>query len=1056
MAAAKSSEKLLRLFISYSRRNKEVMQAIKSALEAESFEVTIDTSDLQSGDAWRPQLLELIRDADSVVFLTTDASIGSEICHWELDQCVRLSKRIMPIRVESITKEIPPQLGAIHFLPATGLFALDRDLPALVKALTTDRQWLRQSTQYAERARQWAEAERAHKRRASSFLLSGNALAAAETWKSRRSATAPEISREIQDFLHASRKREGQRQRFVAGTALGVLAVAGTLAGIAYVQVQTRIAERDAGLVTQSNRLADAAYQQISSGDAATGLLLALEGLPSGEPGDERKLVKVTENMVLAGLLNLRERDVIDVRGGAVVSPDGTRVAYGTGDNKVRIVDIKTKALVIEFTYDGVPESLSFSPDGKRLVTLSDSSKIQVWDVRTGRALVTLTNDNRFGSVTFSPDGGKLIFTNGSGRNRYAETKGGEINHGAMIFDMTTLRRTALISHPAKVFRAVMSKDGRIIATAAEDKRVRVFDAVAGRLLRELPEHRQNILDIALTRDGAYVVSGSEDGAWLWRTDTGALEDKFVSQADSWFWAVGTSADGGQALTNTGDEVTAWSIETGRRTWRVKTYVKQLAQAFTDTAEGFSLDQSEGTLVTAHVDDSLRIWNVGPLVLAPQVIETGCAKALRLQASRDASIIVTLCEESGAVQGWDGESGQRHFTLKGLTVRPEDIVLAPDGATLAVSSKTDGLRLFSPRTGRALLSMAHKGEQPSTAFDSRGDRLALGLDDGRIRIWKRTSESWAAEPRLVNAGGKGIACLAFGPSGDRLLSVSTDGTPHLWNTETGAQIALLRVPGEPAAEDRDRWTIRCAYAPDGKTVAVDLSGALQIWDADAHTRLSHTQQSFGSPYALDYSPDSRRLLWAGGNLESVRVIEVPSGRYLPSNDGSGVGALVIDGDSDVMAITTLHDSNVKATKTVGGIRLIDLQTQRDLKTIDADAEDLHLSVGAGRLVAAMRDGKVQIWPIPPGGAARILAARRAVPRCLTFPQRSEAGLPPLPPRWCITGADHVASKDPALWAGKWPYHTKEWRDWLAARDRGESPDPPDFNEYSPKVGTGKQ
>jgi hypothetical protein len=184
---------------------------------------------------------------------------------------------------------------------------------------------------------------------------------------------------------------------------------------------------------------------------------------------------------------------------------------------------------------------------------------------------------------------------------------------------------------------------------------------------------------------------------------------------------------------------------------------------------------------------------------------------------------------------------------------------------------------------------------------------------------------------------------------------------------------------------------------------------------------------------------------AGGSLEDVRVIEVPSGRYLPSNSGSGVGRLVVDGDSEVIAMTA-----------EGGIRLIDLQTQRNLKTIDADAEDLHLSVGAGRLVGAMRDGKVQIWPIPLGGAARILAARQEVPRCLTFLQRVEYGLQPSPPRWCITGPDQVASKDPAVWAGKWPYHTKEWRDWLAARDRGESPDPPDLYEYAPKVEPGEQ
>jgi hypothetical protein len=78
-------------------------------------------------------------------------------------------------------------------------------------------------------------------------------------------------------------------------------------------------------------------------------------------------------------------------------------------------------------------------------------------------------------------------------------------------------------------------------------------------------------------------------------------------------------------------------------------------------------------------------------------------------------------------------------------------------------------------------------------------------------------------------------------------------------------------------------------------------------------------------------------------------------------------------------------------------------------------------------------------------------ARRLVPRCLETLQREEAGLDPVPPRWCITGPDHVAEKDPSRWQGKWPYNRKEWHDWLLARDKGESPPWPNLHElfYDP-------
>ncbi|MEJ2125558.1 MAG: hypothetical protein P8Y47_12340 [Alphaproteobacteria bacterium] len=64
-------------------------------------------------------------------------------------------------------------------------------------------------------------------------------------------------------------------------------------------------------------------------------------------------------------------------------------------------------------------------------------------------------------------------------------------------------------------------------------------------------------------------------------------------------------------------------------------------------------------------------------------------------------------------------------------------------------------------------------------------------------------------------------------------------------------------------------------------------------------------------------------------------------------------------------------------------------------------------------------------------------AKKIVPRCLTQQQRKDFFLQPEPPRWCITGAGLEAETQPDKWKPLWPYRTKAWRDWLAAKDRGE-------------------
>lgn len=103
-----------------------------------------------------------------------------------------------------------------------------------------------------------------------------------------------------------------------------------------------------------------------------------------------------------------------------------------------------------------------------------------------------------------------------------------------------------------------------------------------------------------------------------------------------------------------------------------------------------------------------------------------------------------------------------------------------------------------------------------------------------------------------------------------------------------------------------------------------------------------------------------------------------------------------------------------------------------------------------RLLSAELKGKIFVWTLPARGPARVTAARQAVPRCLTTLQLETAGLDPVPPRWCITGPEHVAEADPSKWNGKWPYRTQDWRNWLAARDRRETPPWPNIQEYGPE------
>jgi WD40 repeat protein len=88
-------------------------------------------------------------------------------------------------------------------------------------------------------------------------------------------------------------------------------------------------------------------------------------------------------------------------------SPDGERLASGSGDTTVRIWHTASgkEALVLR-GHTAVVASVAFSPDGRRLASGSRDGTVRIWNSETGKELLTLKGHaGPVFSVAFSPDG---------------------------------------------------------------------------------------------------------------------------------------------------------------------------------------------------------------------------------------------------------------------------------------------------------------------------------------------------------------------------------------------------------------------------------------------------------------------------------------------------------------------------------------------------------------------------------------------------------------------------------------------------------------------------
>ncbi len=202
----------LKVFISYSRADLDFADQLDACLELTGFDSTLDRQGIHAGEEWKTRLGNLIRDADTVVFVLSPTSAASEVCAWEVEEAHRFGKRIIPICCKPLENaKAPEQLSQLNYIffypeqkaPGSGF---GTGLTKLVEALSTDLDWLREHTRLLQRATEWQAGGQLPNR-----LLSGTDIAAAKAWAARRPKNAPELSELHLDYIRASEQEEEAR-----------------------------------------------------------------------------------------------------------------------------------------------------------------------------------------------------------------------------------------------------------------------------------------------------------------------------------------------------------------------------------------------------------------------------------------------------------------------------------------------------------------------------------------------------------------------------------------------------------------------------------------------------------------------------------------------------------------------------------------------------------------------------------------------------------------------------------------------------------------------------
>lgn len=156
-------------------------------------------------------------------------------------------------------------------------------------------------------------------------------------------------------------------------------------------------------------------------------------------------------------------------------------------------------------------------------------------------------------------------------------------------------------------------------------------------------------------------------------------------------------------------------------------------------------------------------------------------------------------EEAGEVWVWDAVVGKKllSFPIKPITEYGEwapvaDVAISPDGK-----------QVTAPMT-------AGKRSSPSGVINEN--------PRPSIRGWNLVNGENTQPVSELNAS---VLRLRFNPAGTQLATAGSDNVVRLWSTETGLEVATLTVPDKVTS---------IAYSPDGKMFAAGSSdGSARIW-----------------------------------------------------------------------------------------------------------------------------------------------------------------------------------------------------------------------------------
>ena len=541
--------------------------------------------------------------------------------------------------------------------------------------------------------------------------------------------------------------------------------------------------------------------------------------------------VQFSGNLVLAlsyanrlWVYDVQQKRVVQIIDGVndmALRPDGKQVAV-SDPRGIGLWDVVTLKQVSRFI-KRMPNAsgLRFSADGKTLYSFASDTALYAFDVETRQQKYQMVASG-FNAIEYAPQGNTAIMWGVSIDAPFVQTVNLETGKRVFSFRVTDIVR----EYTPPTFFAAISADGTRAATLSWNNKLRVWDVVTGKLLRDHVVRDSNTL--AFSPDGKKLLINSVSEVLLYdyMTDRSETLAGYYGHntADLRF------SPNGQLLSTTGEDSVV-------RVWQVGDWdtLKQVRPSDNTTSvyqASYSPD-SQTLLIGANDAGWLSpLKQLGKPVEAKTLTKLNKVACQATAYSSDGKLIA--CAENTSVVVWDAATKRVIWDYAKLLNKDNptyfsSIAFTPDNKSLVIApylSRLDILDLATLKVKSYDVSLVQSIYMLAVSPDSKWIAAADG--DNKVHLYdiRTGKEVWAIHG--LGRSTRGFrSFIAFSPDGSLIASTDQGQKVRFFETTTGKVVAELS-PNTAGEGDYDINGI--AFSPDGTLLAGSTTiGVIGLW-----------------------------------------------------------------------------------------------------------------------------------------------------------------------------------------------------------------------------------